>query len=54
MHDEERPRGTENYCFYNVLCIRRDGGIAYREGVGRVHKALWDGKNAEIIDVMLG
>lgn len=54
MKNPERPRGAGRYEFYNVLCIRRDGNIAYREGVGRVLRESWDQQSAEEIDLMLG
>ncbi|KAK2054520.1 heterokaryon incompatibility protein [Colletotrichum caudatum] len=39
---EERPKQGERYEFYNVMWISRRDGIAYREGLGRVHKETWD------------
>jgi hypothetical protein len=42
------------YEFYNVLCIERNNGIAYRKALGRVVKAAWERQDLEEIDVVLG
>ncbi|KAF4627891.1 hypothetical protein G7Y89_g10261 [Cudoniella acicularis] len=50
----ERPKGTETYQFYNVLCIEWEDSIAYRRGIGRVFKDAWERQELEWIDLMLG
>lgn len=39
---------------YNVLWIEWVGGIAYRKGIGRVYKDVWDRQQLEWIDLTLG
>ncbi|KAF2276634.1 HET-domain-containing protein [Westerdykella ornata] len=45
----------ENWMYecYNVMWIERKDGIAYRKGVGRVFKAIWDQVETEEVDVRL-
>jgi hypothetical protein len=51
---EERPKSAERYEFYNVLWIEWKDGIAYRKGVGRVEKSMWEAQPLEWIQVTLG
>lgn len=51
---EERPKSAERYEFYNVLWIEWKDGIAYRKGVGRVKKSMWEAQPLEWIQVTLG
>lgn len=51
---KERPRSYELYEFYNVLWIRWEDGIAYRRGLGRVEKRMWEAQKLEWIDITLG
>ena len=44
----------EVYEFYNVLWIEWQDGIAYRKGIGRVWKEVWDRQASEKVDVVLG
>jgi hypothetical protein len=44
----------ELYEFYNVLWIEWEDGIAYREGLGRILKLMWEKHSSEVIDVTLG
>ena len=39
---KERPRSGEKYEFYNVMWISWLDGIAYRNGIGRVPKKIWE------------
>jgi hypothetical protein len=49
------PRSNEErYNFYNVLWIEWEDGIAFRKGVGRVEKSIWEAQPLEWIDVTLG
>jgi Heterokaryon incompatibility protein (HET) len=50
----ERPKNTDYYQFYYVMCIDWNGDVAYRIGLGRVGKEAWDALNTESIDVVLG
>jgi hypothetical protein len=52
MH--ERPKTGVWYEFYNVLWIEWSEGIAYRKGIGRVWKDMWDRQNPKEIDITLG
>ena len=51
---EERDRDTELYQFYNVLWVEWVDVVAYRKGVGRVMKEVWEGEEREEIDFVLG
>jgi hypothetical protein len=51
---EERPESTPKYEFYNVLWIEWKGRIAYRKGMGRVIKSIWDCQATECINLILG
>jgi hypothetical protein len=52
---EERPKPEyKMYEFYNVLWIERREGVAYRKGIGRVMKDIWDCQALECIDLTLG
>ncbi len=56
MHDERPEAGGKGskYEWYNVLWIEWEEEIAYRKGVGRIHKAAWEAQELEWIDVVLG
>ncbi|KAH7346243.1 heterokaryon incompatibility protein-domain-containing protein [Rhexocercosporidium sp. MPI-PUGE-AT-0058] len=49
----ERPKHGELYEFYNVLWVKWEGSIAYRRGIGRVLKDVWETEK-EDIDLWLG
>lgn len=51
---DERPKNGFWYEFYNVLWIFQDRGIAYRKGIGRVQKNIWESQEVEKLDVVLG
>lgn len=40
--------------FYHVMWIEREGQVAYRKGLGRVLKEVWEAQDRELIDLMLG
>jgi hypothetical protein len=54
----QRKAGDEQvkciYNFYNVLWVRWEDGIAYREALGRVEQGYWDSAPTEELDVRLG
>jgi hypothetical protein len=50
----DRPKLTEKYEFHNVLWIIWENGIAYRQGLGRVMKEVWEQQKAEEILLVLG
>jgi hypothetical protein len=49
----ERPKSFEFYEFYNVLWIEWKDGLAYRKGIGRVEKHMWESQPLEWVDVTL-
>jgi hypothetical protein len=51
---DERPKNTFWYEFYNVMWISQDRGIAYREGIGRVEKHIWERRKVGKFDLVLG
>ncbi|KAH8159525.1 hypothetical protein CIB48_g8719 [Xylaria polymorpha] len=51
---DERPKGGNLYEYYYVLWIEWMDGIAYRKGLGRVHKDSWESQEREWIDLVLG
>lgn len=54
---KERPKAGGNgskYEFNNVLWTELEEGIAYRKGVGRIEKAVWEAQELEWIDLVLG
>ncbi|KAK3323671.1 heterokaryon incompatibility protein-domain-containing protein [Cercophora scortea] len=44
----------EVYTFYNVLWVVWEDGIAYRKGVGRVKRDVWEGMEKKVVDLVLG
>jgi len=53
-NSEERPKYSGLYEWYNVLWIGWKDDIAYRKGLGRVQKEIWEAQPLEWIDLMLG
>ncbi|PMD47217.1 HET-domain-containing protein [Hyaloscypha variabilis F] len=53
-NSEERPKYSELYEWYNVLWIAWENGIAYRKGLGRVQREIWEAQPVEWIDLILG
>ncbi|KAI0453049.1 HET-domain-containing protein [Xylaria acuta] len=51
---DERPKSGVLYEYYYVLWIEWTDGIAYRKGLGRVHKDAWESQEREWIDLVLG
>ncbi|KAI4869647.1 HET-domain-containing protein [Hypoxylon rubiginosum] len=51
---DERPKGGRIYEYYYVLWIEWEVGIAYRKGIGRVEKNMWERQEREWIDLVLG
>ena len=51
---EKRPRSGDYYQFYHVLWIEWQDNIAYRKGLGRVVKKVWDDLPKDEIDLYLG
>jgi hypothetical protein len=51
---KERTKSTEIYEFYNVLWVSWEHGIAYRKGLGRVQKFIWEAQTIDWIKVTLG
>lgn len=40
--------------YYKVMCIDREGDVAYKKGIRLVQKAAWDALDAETITFKLG
>jgi hypothetical protein len=40
--------------FYNVLWVERNNGVAYRGGIDRILKTIWERQATEIVDITLG
>ncbi|KAF7538221.1 hypothetical protein G7Z17_g12676 [Cylindrodendrum hubeiense] len=53
-YPDPQPVGLETWSFYNVLWVVWEDGIAYRRGVGRVKKSVWEGLEKEDISLVLG
>ena len=50
----ERPRDSDLYCFYYVMWIEWENGIAYRKAIGTVYRPVWERAIKDSIDVVLG
>jgi len=50
----EHPKVSDRYEYYNVLWIKWENGIAYRHGIGRVLKSIWESHGIETVEVVLG
>jgi hypothetical protein len=50
----ELPKVSDRYEFYNVLWIKWGNGVAYRHGIGRVLKSIWESQGLETVEVVLG
>ncbi|GAP88534.1 putative heterokaryon incompatibility protein [Rosellinia necatrix] len=51
---DERPKRDDLYEYFYVLWIEWVEGIAYRKGLGRVYKNMWEKQALEWIDSVLG
>ena len=51
---EPMEPSRETYSFYNVMAVRWENGIAYREGIGRVEREAWESLQKEDIELILG
>lgn len=50
----ERPCDSNLYCFYYVMWIEWESGIAYRKAIGTVYQPVWEREIKDSIDVVLG
>ncbi|KAN0096735.1 HET domain containing protein [Hyaloscypha variabilis] len=50
----EHPKVSDVYECYNVLWIKWENGVAYRHGLGRVLKSVWEAQGLETVEVVLG
>jgi hypothetical protein len=50
----EHPKDSDRYEYYNVLWIKWENGVAYRHGLGRVLKSIWESQGLEGVGVVLG
>ncbi|KAH6987226.1 heterokaryon incompatibility protein-domain-containing protein [Ilyonectria destructans] len=53
-YPDPQPVERETWSFYNVLWVVWEDGIAYRKGVGRVMRSVWEGLQKEDISLVLG
>ncbi|KAH8662634.1 heterokaryon incompatibility protein-domain-containing protein [Xylariales sp. PMI_506] len=51
---EQRPRNGPWYEYYWVMWVGWTNRVAYRRGIGRVYKRVWERQEREWIDLMLG
>jgi hypothetical protein len=49
-----RRNAVGMYEFYNVMWIKREEDVVYREAIGRVEKSVWEEVATEYIEVTLG
>lgn len=50
----EEPLGRERPQSYNVLWVEWIDGIAYRKGIGEVRRDVWESRERELVDLILG
>ena len=50
----ERPKEAENYGYHNVMWIQWEDGIAYRKGLGRVERSVWERQALDDVDLIVG
>ncbi|KAL1623868.1 hypothetical protein SLS54_004333 [Diplodia seriata] len=48
------PLGEERPQWYNVLWVEWIDGVAYRKGVGEVRREVWESRERERVDLILG
>ncbi|KAI0883551.1 HET-domain-containing protein [Annulohypoxylon maeteangense] len=51
---DERPKSGLYYEYYYVLWVEWRDGVAYRKGLGRVEKRVWELQDREWVDLVLG
>lgn len=51
---DERPKTEAFYEYFYVLWIEWKEDVAYKKGLGRVHKNAWESQTLEWIDLVLG
>ena len=54
LESMENRDGEDEYHYYNVLWIERDGDIVYRRAAGRVPKDVWEQNCSTPIKIILG
>ncbi|KAH7234287.1 hypothetical protein B0J15DRAFT_517264 [Fusarium solani] len=54
MYHQERPKSGHWYEYFNVLWVKWINGIAYRRGIGRIHKACWEAQRGDPFELLLG
>lgn len=50
----ERPKYSHWYEYYTVMWVKWVEGIAYRRGLGRVHRPCWEAQRGDPFEFMLG
>lgn len=54
LYPDRRLYPYDERDFYDVMCIKWENGIAYRQGVGRILYRVWEKVEKDTIHVMLG
>ncbi|KAJ4137181.1 hypothetical protein NW768_002762 [Fusarium equiseti] len=54
LRHQERPRSDHWYEYYTVMWVKWIQGVAYRRGLGRVHKACWEAQRGNPFELILG
>ncbi|EEU33406.1 uncharacterized protein NECHADRAFT_89511 [Fusarium vanettenii 77-13-4] len=54
VYHQEHPRASHWYEYFNVLRVKWADGIAYRRGIGRIHKVCWEAQRGESFELILG
>jgi hypothetical protein len=54
IRHQERPRAGDWYEYYWVMWVEWADGIAYRKGLGRVQKQIWEEQRGELFYLRLG
>jgi len=50
----ERKVNHHNYNYYNVMLIKRDGDVAFRQGLGWIVASIFEQLPTDVIDITLG
>ncbi|EDU39818.1 conserved hypothetical protein [Pyrenophora tritici-repentis Pt-1C-BFP] len=50
----ERPKAGQWYEYYWIMWVEWGNGIAYRKGLGRVQRQLWEEQRGELFYLLLG
>lgn len=54
LEHPERPKSSHWYEYYTVMWVKWVEGIAYRRGLGRVHRPCWEAQRGDPFEFILG